>query len=81
MDKITSLRGPVEFENGELVLNIPLAAGGDQLIECSHGIGVADGEVLRIVIRAWLAEKLGVEEGTVMHVDNANGKFNIRRAE
>ncbi len=79
MDNVTSLRGPVEYEGGELVLNIPLAAGGDQLVASSRGIGVVDGAVLRIILRAWLAEKLGISEGDVVSVDNSDGKFNIQR--
>jgi hypothetical protein len=81
MAKITSLRGPVESIDGRLMLRIPLAAGGNELVACSRGIGESDGEFLSIHIMDWLAEKLGVSEGSIVAVDNANGKFNIRRAD
>jgi hypothetical protein len=32
MAKITSLRGPVESIDGKLMLRIPLAAGGSELV-------------------------------------------------
>lgn len=77
MDKFTSLKGPVETQNGELVLLIPLAAGGREMIGCSHGISEIDGDYLKIVIRPSLAEKLRIKDGSLVHVDNQNGKFNV----
>jgi hypothetical protein len=77
---VTSLGGPVELVEGELVLLIPLAAGGHELVPFTRGIGRIEGEVLRIVIPHWLAEKLDISEGCRVIVDNAGGKFNIRRA-
>ena len=38
MKEVHSLEGPVLKVNGELVLFIPLSAGGDELLECSRGI-------------------------------------------
>lgn len=77
MDKITSLVGPVEKIDGKLVLLIPLDAGGEELIECSRGIAEIDGEDLKVTISDCLAEKIGIHEGSVVRVDNRNGKFNI----
>jgi hypothetical protein len=77
MDDVTSLQGPVQKLDGKLTLLIPLEAGGDQLIECSRGISEVQGEFLKIVISEWLAGLLRIEEGDLVHVDNANGKFNI----
>ncbi|HKW88664.1 MAG TPA: hypothetical protein VJN21_07900 [Candidatus Acidoferrales bacterium] len=76
--KITALTGPVERRDGNLVLLIPLAAGGTELINCSCGIGEVEGEYLKIVLRDWLAEKLGISEGSKVHVSNEGGKFNIQ---
>jgi hypothetical protein len=81
MAEIVSLEGPVENVEGKLVLLIPLAAGGTALAKCSRGIGEIDGENLKVTIPDWLAEKLGIREGSLVHVDNQNGKFNIRQAE
>jgi len=64
MENITSLRGPVECVDGELVLRIPLAAGGAQLAACARGVSEIDGDFLVVYIRDWLAEKLGVSEWT-----------------
>jgi hypothetical protein len=77
MDKVTSLQGPVEKIDGKLMLRIPLEAGGKDLVACSRGIGQIDGEFLSIHILDWLAQKLGISEGSRVSIDNANGKFNI----
>ena len=77
MKNVTSLQGPVENVGGKLVLRIPLAAGGSQLIESSRGIGEVDGECLKVTIPDWLAEKLGIHAGGQVSVNNFDGKFNI----
>jgi hypothetical protein len=75
---VISIGGPVEQIDGELVLRIPLDAGGRDLVECSRGIGTVQGEYLIIVIQEWLAKKLGLFVGSSVIVDNAGGKFNLR---
>jgi hypothetical protein len=77
MSEYFSLKGPVLKVDGQLVLLIPLAAGGDEFITCSRGIGFIEGEFLKIVIQDWLAERLKIYEGSLVYVDNENGKFNI----
>jgi hypothetical protein len=77
MNDVTSLQGPIEKIDGKLTLLIPLEAGGDQLIECSRGISEIQGEYLRITIPEWLSGMLRIEEGSLVSVDNENGKFNI----
>jgi hypothetical protein len=67
----------VTHANGEPVLLIPLAAGGRELAKCSRGISEITGDCLRVVIRPWLAEKLRIGDGTLVRVDNRNGKFNV----
>jgi hypothetical protein len=76
-DDVTSLSGPVESIDGKLVLQIPLAAGGDRLVEASRGIGTIVEDCLQVSIPDWLAAKLGITEGTVVNVNNIGGKFNI----
>jgi hypothetical protein len=57
---------------------IPLAAGGFGLRSSCRGIAEIDGDFLRITIPAWLAEKLGIHDGSWVQVDNQRDKFNIR---
>jgi hypothetical protein len=75
--EVISLSGPVESVDGTLVLLIPLDAGGAGLIECSRGVGVVEGEFLRVEIPDWLADKLRVVKGDIVSVNNVGGKFNI----
>ncbi len=78
VDFVTSLEGPVEKIEGKLTLRIPLDAGGNQFIRCTRGISEIDGDCLKIVIQEWLAGMLRIEEGDLVTIDNANGKFNIQ---
>jgi hypothetical protein len=78
VDRIVSLEGTVEKIDGKLTLLIPLDEGGDQFIECTRGISEVRGECLKIVIQEWLAGRLRVEDGDLVVIDNANGKFNIQ---
>ena len=77
MAEIISLSGPVEEIDGELVLLIPLDAGGDILAAAARGIAAIDGAFLKIIIPRWLAEKLRISAGSVVNVNNKGGKFNI----
>lgn len=75
-----SLRGPIEREDDRLVLRIPLDAGGEQLSLVARGISQIEGDDLVVTIPDWLAEKIGVGEGTEVYVDDREGKFNITKA-
>jgi hypothetical protein len=77
MRDVISLQGPVEEIDGKLTLFIPLEAGGDQLIECSRGIGEVEGDYLRITIPEWLAGILRIEDGSIVSVDNEGERLNI----
>lgn len=79
-DGVTRLEGPVELFEGELVLAIPLEMGGAAFIESTRKIGRVMGDMLVVTIPAWLAGKLGIVAGSVVAVDNAGGKFNLRLA-
>ena len=81
MEEVKSLEGPVLRVNGELVLFIPLSAGGDELIELSRGISEVEGEFLRINIPVWLAAVLRIEEGDLVTVHKAGGLFRIGPSE
>ena len=77
MDELVALQGPVEVLDGQLVLRIPLGAGGDTLAAVAKGISRVEAEDLIVMLPAWLALKLGIVEGSLVAVDNQNGKFNI----
>ncbi len=79
-DGIVSIEGPVERVNGQLALRIPLSAGGDELAPLAKSIGQIEGEHLVVIIQPWLAEKLRIGEGSLVIVDNRNGKFTITRS-
>lgn len=80
MVEIVSLEGPVEVVDGELAVLIPLEAGGAALAPLAKGIGEIEGDFLKVVIQPWLAEKLRIGAGSLVIVDNANGKFTITRS-
>ncbi len=77
MDGFASLQGPVEKVDGNLVLRIPLAAGGDEFVDCSRGVSEIKDGYLVIEIKQWLAGVLRIEEGDLVSVNNADGKLNI----
>ena len=70
----------MELEDGKLTIRIPLDAGGDQLAPFAKGIGEVQGDDLVVVIQPWLATMLKIEAGSLVFVDNANGKFNVTRS-
>jgi hypothetical protein len=80
MTDYVSLEGPVELEGDQLVLRIPLQADGEQLAPFAKGIGTVEGEDLVVVIQPWLATLLKIGAGSLVCVDNANGKFNLTRS-
>jgi hypothetical protein len=74
---MVSIGGPVEQIDGQLVLRIPLDAGGRELAECSRGIASIEGEFLVVVLPSWVAEKLGLFPGSRVIVHNDDGKFKV----
>jgi anaerobic selenocysteine-containing dehydrogenase len=77
-EHVTSLSGPVDLVDGRLMLQIPLEHGGDQFVAVSRRIGTVVGDELHVTIPDWLAQKLGIVDGTIVDIDNRDGKFNIR---
>jgi hypothetical protein len=77
MNEVISLEGPLELREGQLVLLIPLNAGGSELIDCAKGISEVEGEFLKVEIPEWLAGVLRVEAGDRIIVQNTHGKFGI----
>ena len=80
MSNWISIEGPVELIDGRLMLRIPLGEGGEDLEPFARGIGYIVGDCLQVVIQPWLAEKLRIDAGSVVVVDNKNGKFTITRS-
>ncbi len=56
------------------------SAGGDKLAPLAHGIGTVDHNHLIVTIQPWLAEKLRIALGSLVVVDNVNGKFTVTRS-
>ena len=67
----------MEKVDGNLVLRIPLAAGGEEFVECSRGVSEIKDGYLVIEIKQWLAGVLRIEQGDLVSVNNADGKLNI----
>lgn len=76
-DEVFEMAGPVEEENGKLVLRIPLAQGGQEFVHVTQGIGEIDGPYLKITLPQWLVTKLGVREGSRVAIDNKDRAFNM----
>jgi hypothetical protein len=76
-----SIRGPLESVSGKLMLQIPLAAGGKDLALAAGSIGHIEGEFLKVEILPWLAEKLEIQKGSIVVIDNLEGKFRITRTD
>jgi hypothetical protein len=74
---VTKLQGPVRVMDGRFVLCVPLAAGGDKFIECTQGISKVHEGVLFIVVDRF-AGPMGLVDGDVVVIHNADGQFNIR---
>lgn len=77
MEDFISIEGPVELIGGELMIRIPLSAGGHQLAPLTRGIGHIEEDCLCVIIQPSLAENLRIGEGSLVVVDNKNGKFTI----
>ena len=81
MDDFMSIEGPVDRVGADLVIRIPLEEGGEELAPFARGIGEIKEGCLCVVIQPWLAEKLRIREGSLVIIDNMNGKFTITRSE
>ena len=64
----------------DVVIRIPLDAGGEQLRLVCEAISEIDADDLVVPIPDWLAKKIQVGEGTMVYVDDRDGKFNITKA-
>ena len=67
----------LEQVDGDLVLRIPLAFGGQALHDFGKGISTIEGDTVKIAIPDWLAERLKIRDGSEVIVDNSEGKLNI----
>lgn len=76
-DEVFEMAGPVEEENGKLVLRIPLAMGGHEFTHVTESISEIDGPYLKIMLPQWLVQKLDLREGSRVAIDNRDRKFNM----
>jgi len=72
-----SLQIVAAIVDGKMTLMVPMEEGGRELSECTRGIAGIEGKNLRIVLPDWLADKVGVQDGSLVEVDNEGGKFNF----
>lgn len=77
---VVSIEGPVDLENGQLTLRIPLIEGGDKLAPYAKGIGEVIGDELVIIIQPWLATQLRIGANSLVFIDNIEGKLRITRS-
>jgi len=78
--RVVSVEGPLELVGEDLMLRIPLEVGGAELAPLATGIGQIEGDCLRVIVQPWLAKKLEIRRGSLVIVDNRNGKFTITRS-
>ena len=78
---IVEMAGPVEEENGKLLLRIPLFQGGEEFVHVTEGISEIDGPFLKIILPQWLVQKLDLREGSRVAIDNKDRTFNMVRVE
>jgi hypothetical protein len=76
-DEVHEMAGPVEEEDGKLVLRIPLAMGGNEFVHVTENISEIDGPYLKITLPQWLVQKLDLREGSRIAIDNKDRKFNM----
>lgn len=77
MNELVSWEAAVLKVRDELMLVIPLAAGGPELARGSRGISEVHGEFLKIVIPGWIAGMLRIEEGDLVCVRESDGELQI----
>ena len=78
--RFTLLRGKLEMIEKDYVFIIPLAAGGDQFIECTAGISKIEGENLIITLPEMMVAQAGFHNGSLVDIDNRNGVFTFDAA-
>ena len=74
-----SLLGPVERRGNDLVLRIPMEAGGDKLQSVTRTISYVENGNLVVVIPDWLAQKMQLDESSEVYLDDRWGKLNMAR--
>ena len=74
-----SLQGPVERRENRLVLRIPLNAGGDKLQLIAKAASFVEDGNLVVLLPEWLAQRMKIDEGSEVYIDDRWGKLNIAR--
>ena len=78
-DDYVALQGPVERQGDRLVLRVPLDVGGDRLRRVARTCSHLEGKCLVVRLPPWLAERMRLQEGSAVHVDDRWGRLNIAR--
>ena len=78
-NEFVALEGPVERRGEQLVLRVPMKAGGERLQLVARTTSYEEDGRLVVVLPEWLSKRLKLEEGTAVHVDDRGGRLNIAR--
>lgn len=78
-EDFVAAEGPVERRGDRLVLRVPLEAGGEKLRPLARAISYVEEGRLVVLLPEWLAERMQLEEGSAVHIDNRWGRLNIAR--
>ena len=81
MSDYVSIDGPIEMIDGRMLVRIPLEPYGKSLVDCTQSLSFIADDHLCIEIHEWMLEKLEMNAADLLHIDNANGEFNMRRAD
>lgn len=60
-------------------MRVPLDIGGRKLQNVARTVSFVEDGKLVVLIPEWLAERMRLDEGTHVHVDDRWGKLNIAR--
>ena len=62
-----------------MVLRVPLEAGGERLKLVAKATSYEEDGRLVVVLPEWLSERMQLDEGSAVHLDNRFGRLNIAR--
>ena len=81
MDDYVSIDGPIEVIDDRMFVRIPLEPYGKSLVSCTKSISFIADDHLCIEIHEWMLEKLEMSATDLLHINNDNGEFNMRKAD
>lgn len=73
-----TITGPAVEHGGNFWLIIPLEPGGKHFVDCTKGTSIVEDGYLKIFIAARVAEVIGIRNGSIVQIDNRDGKLNVQ---